>query len=213
MEVSGALLGDPVRIRFTTEERQSIMRVLVSPASTHGGTAEIGRVIASTLRRYGLDVDVAQPEHLHDLGHYDGFVLGSALYRGKWKAEALELIEDHAEVICSLPCWLFSSGPITDDEPIEPLGPDEEDRLRRLTNARDHRLFGGRLDVDRLSAPERWLARWVKVRSGDARPWKEIERWAIAIAAELTAGHPLSDSVPPGSDRPEPTTNDEPTTA
>lgn len=189
------------------------MRVLVSPASTHGATAEIGRAIAATLRRYGLDVDVAQPEHLHDLRPYSGFVLGSALYRGRWKAEALELLESHAELIGSKPCWLFSSGPIADDEPIEPLAPEEEERLMALTRAREHRLFGGRLDVDRLSAPERWVARWVKVASGDARPWKEIERWAISIAAELTAGHPLSPPPVVDLDRVEVESNDEPTTA
>ena len=164
------------------------MRVLVSPASTHGGTAEIGRFIASTLRRYGLTVDVAQPEHLFDLDGYNGFVLGSALYLGRWKPEATELIERHAEVIAALPCWLFSSGPIGPGAPETPLDEAEIDRLEDLTNARDHRIFGGRLVIDQLTAPERWIARWVRVPEGDARPWDEIEEWATEIAAAMTKG-------------------------
>lgn len=161
------------------------MRVLICPASTHGATAEIGRRIADVLRRFGLDVDVAQPEHIRDLHRYDGFVLGSAIYGGRWKQEALTLIEEHAEVIAALPTWLFSSGPIMEDEPAQPLRPDEESKLMELTGAREHRLFGGRLDIDGLSFTERWLARWVKAKSGDARPWAEIEEWAIHIAALL----------------------------
>ena len=161
------------------------MRVLVSPASTHGSTAEIGRAIAETLRRYGITVDVAQPEHIFDLRPYDGFVLGSAIYRGRWKTDAVDLITEHAEVIGAIPCWLFSSGPIADDAPTEPIDPDHLDTLISLTNAREHRLFGGRLDVESLSFSERWLARWVRVPSGDARSWREIDAWATTIAAEL----------------------------
>lgn len=161
------------------------MRVLICPASTHGATAEIGRKLADVLRRFGLDVDVAQPEHIRDLHRYDGFVLGSAIYRGTWKSEALALIDEHAEVIAASPTWLFSSGPITEDEPFQPLRPDEESKLMAATGAREHRLFGGRLEIDELSFTERWLARWVKARSGDARPWAEIEEWAIHIAADL----------------------------
>lgn len=164
------------------------MRVLVSPASTHGATAEIGRAIAATLRRFGLDVDVAQPEHLYDLRPYSGFVLGSALYRGGWKDEAQHFIEEHAEVISALPCWLFSSGPVADGQPDTPLDPEEEERLTALTGAREHRVFGGRIDLDRLSEAERSVARWASISDADARSWDEIEAWATHIAAELVSG-------------------------
>ena len=164
------------------------MRVLVSPASTHGGTAEIGRRIADVLRHHGLDVDVAQPEHLTDLDHYAGFVLGSAIYRGRWKQEAMDMLRDHSEVINSRPCWLFSSGPIAENMPSETLRPGEEAKLLAASGAIEHRLFGGRLDLERLTQPERWLARWARVRSGDSRPWDDIDRWATRVAAELIAG-------------------------
>lgn len=164
------------------------MRVLVSAASTHGGTAEIGRRIATTLRRFGLDVDVAQPEHITNLHRYDGFVLGSAIYRGRWQNEATDLLEQHREMVSSRPCWLFSSGPIDEGVPAQPLRSGAVEELLAVTGAREHRLFGGRIDLDRLSAPERWLARWVRVRSGDARPWPEIDVWATEIAADLISG-------------------------
>ena len=164
------------------------MRVLVSAASTHGATAEIGRRMAETLRRHGIDVDVAQPDHITDLHRYDGFVLGSAIYRGRWKPAATALLREHGEVIRSRPCWLFSSGPVDEGMPSEPLRSDEEATLMSLSGARQHHLFGGRLDVDALSTKERWIARWVKARSGDARSWSDIDQWTMRIAAELIAG-------------------------
>jgi len=164
------------------------MRVLVSAASTHGATAEIGRQMAETLRRYGIDVDVAQPDLITDLHRYDGFVIGSAIYRGRWKPEATTLLREHSEVIRSRPSWLFSSGPVEEGMPAQPMRPDEEATLLSISGARQHHLFGGRLDIPGLSPPERWLARWVKARSGDARSWIDIDRWTERIAAELLAG-------------------------
>lgn len=173
------------------------MRVLVSAASTHGATAEIGRGMAETLRRCGIDVDVAQPDHITDLHRYDGFVLGSAIYRGRWKPEAVTLLRNHSEVIRSRPCWLFSSGPVKEGMPSEPLRSDEVASLMALSRARQHHLFGGRIDVARLSTPERWLARWARVRSSDARSWADIERWTTRVAAELIAGSLDSDEEQP----------------
>lgn len=163
-------------------------RMLVIPASTHGATAEIGRSIATTLRRHGLDVDVAQPEHITDLHRYDAFVIGSAVYRGRWKSEARAFIEHHREAIRGKPCWLFSSGPVGDGLPQEPLDADEVPYLMATTGAKEHHMFGGRLDIDRLSFTERWLARWVGARNSDTREWPEIDEWAIEIAAIVIAG-------------------------
>ena len=163
-------------------------RVLVSAASTHGSTAQIGRSIAATFRRYGIDVDVAQPEQITDLHRYDGFVIGSAVYRGRWKPEACDLLEEHQETIRSRPCWLFSSGPIGEGLPSEPLDPDEIPALMALTGATEHRLFGGRLEVDDLSFTERVLARFIGARDSDVREWHDIDRWATEIAAKLIAG-------------------------
>lgn len=184
------------------------MRVLVSPASTHGATAEIGQRIARVLGHHGIDVEVAQPGDVTDLTSYDGLVLGSAIYRGRWKPEALDLIERHSKSIACKPSWLFSSGPVGSDAPTEPLRPDEAARLTSLTGAKEHQLFGGMLDVDRLSFGERWLARWVKVKSGDARPWLEIDCWATRVAAELIAGPNGIPPINPIDDRSSGKTND-----
>lgn len=161
------------------------MRVLIVPASRHGGTAEIGRAMASGLRSRGFDVDVSQPEHLHDLSYYGAAIIGSGLYLGDWLGTARAFVDDHAETLRRIPCWLFSSGPLGAAAPEEPVSDDIIQRLIDQTGAREHRLFGGRLELDRLSRTERYLARWVGAKDGDHRSFDEVATWVDAIADAL----------------------------
>lgn len=161
------------------------MRVLIVPASRHGGTAEIGRAMASTLRARGLDVDVSQPEHMFDLRPYGGIILGSGLYLGDWLGPARAFVDEYGETIRQLPCWLFSSGPLGDAAPEEPINEDLVAYLLDQTGAREHRLFGGRLELDRLSRTERYIARWAGAVDGDYRSFDEVEAWTGAIADVL----------------------------
>jgi len=161
------------------------VRVLIIPASRHGGTAEIGRAMATVLRGQGLDVDVSQPEHLFDLSPYGAAIIGSGLYLGDWLGPAKAFVDDHAEALRRIPCWLFSSGPLGDAAPEEPIGDEIVERLIEQTAASEHRLFGGRLELDRLSRTERYIARWVGVGDGDHRAFDEIEAWTTSIADAL----------------------------
>ena len=56
------------------------MRVLVTVASRHGATWEIGEVIAEVLADRGLDVETRAPEDVSTLDGVDAVVLGSAVY-------------------------------------------------------------------------------------------------------------------------------------
>ena len=164
------------------------MRVLIVPASRHGGTAEMGRVMAATLRSRGLDVDVSQPEHMFDLSPYGAAIIGSGLYLGDWLGPARAFVDDHRDALRGLPCWLFSSGPLGDAAPEEPINEDLVDYFLDWTGAQEHRLFGGRLELDRLSRTERYIARWVGAVDGDYRSMDEVEAWAASIADSLLAG-------------------------
>lgn len=161
------------------------MRVLVVPASRHGGTAEIGRAIAATLRAEGFDVDVSQPDQMFNLSPYGANVIGSSLYYGDWLEAALTFVEDNADAIRSKPTWLFSSGPFGPATPSEPVRAEVVDRIMTLTGALEHRLFGGRLELARLPTRERFMARWVGATDNDLRDWDEIERWTLEICDAL----------------------------
>lgn len=163
------------------------MRVLVSPASKHGGTAQIGRELARVLRNEGVDVDVTQPEDIIDLSPYAGYIVGSALYMGAWLPAARQFVDEFQDGLQRRPTWLFSSGPLGPAKPAEPVDPDLVEWLVSTSGAIEHRLFGGRLELDRLSRPERFVARWVGAEDGDHREWDQIEAWGHEIAQAVKA--------------------------
>ena len=55
------------------------------------------------------------------------------------------------------------------------------------SGAREHRIFGGRLDKRQLGFGEKVLVQMVGATDGDYRPWDEIEAWAREIATTLKA--------------------------
>ena len=144
------------------------MTVLVAFSSRHGATGAIARAIADELIEHQvgaelaeLDREVAEAEHVRDLGRYDAVVLGSAIYMGRWMKPAADFAHARAGELADCPVWLFSSGPIGD--PPKPSTPDTTaiDAIVQATGARDHRLFSGRLDKSALSLKERAAVRLV----------------------------------------------------
>ena len=73
------------------------MRVLVTAASRHGATHEIASAIADGLARRGVEAEARPTEELASLDGYDAFVIGSAVYIGRWLDTAQSLVEDHAD--------------------------------------------------------------------------------------------------------------------
>jgi menaquinone-dependent protoporphyrinogen oxidase len=160
------------------------MKALITTASKHGSTAEIGDSIGEILIDHGIESDVLEPEAVSSLQGYDVAVLGSAVYAGHWMKSMRELAERLAEELVVRPVWLFSSGPIGD-----PPKPDEDPvdvaAVMETTGARGHAVFPGKIDRSRLGFGERAIVSALKVPEGDFRDWEEIRRWATGIAQEL----------------------------
>ncbi|MGD2101629.1 MAG: flavodoxin domain-containing protein [Acidimicrobiia bacterium] len=159
-------------------------RVLVSAASKHGATREIAETIAEVLRDRGFTADVSDPSSQPDVGAYDAFVLGSAVYAGHWLKPAKELVEHHEDELAARPVWLFSSGPIGD-----PPKPDEDpvdvtDLIERC-HAEGHHVFAGNLDRSTLGFGERAIVSALRAPEGDFRDWDAIRAWAGDIAVSL----------------------------
>jgi hypothetical protein len=113
---------------------------------------------------------------------------GSAVYAGHCLADARELVEREAEPLDERPVWLFSSGPL--GEPLGPEGdPVDVAAIVEWTGARDHQVFGGRIDRGALGFGERAVGAALCVPDGDFRPWSEIRAWATEIADAVMAGH------------------------
>jgi menaquinone-dependent protoporphyrinogen oxidase len=166
-----------------------MMRVLVTAATKYGATAEIAAAIAEVLDEHGLEATVLPPDQVEEVDGYDAVVLGSAVYAGHWLKPARELVERHAGALASRPVWLFSSGPVGDPPKPEEDPVDVADLLA-ATDAREHRIFAGKLVRKQLSFPERAIVSALRVPEGDFRDWTEIRRWAAGIADAMGAGSP-----------------------
>lgn len=160
------------------------MRVLVTAASKHGATSEIATTIAEELTAAGIEATVALPESVGSVEDYDGVVLGSGIYAGHWLEPAKDFVDRHATALASRPVWLFSSGPV--GEPLKPVGePADAAPIVTRLGARDHRVFGGRLDRTKLRLSERAIVALVRAPDGDYRPWDEVRAWSAEIAHAL----------------------------
>ena len=164
------------------------MRILVSAASKHGATAELAEAIAAELRVRGIETDLVEPNDVGDIGAYDGFVLGSAVYAGHWLAQAKDLAHRVARQGSGHPVWMFSSGPLGAVPAPDPSEAVDVTHLLEATSARRHELFTGKLDKHALGFAERAIVAAVHAPEGDFRDFHAARAFARAIARELSTG-------------------------
>lgn len=162
------------------------MRVLVSVSSRHGGTREMGQVVAAVLRDTGHEVDEIGPDEVEDVTGYEAVVLGSAVYVGRLALGLRDLVDRRAGQLRDRPVWLFWSGPVG-DPPAPPAVPDDVTEIAAAVGARGVRMFAGRLERAELNISERALVALVHAEPGDYRDLEEVRDWARTVDDELRA--------------------------
>ena len=164
-------------------------KVLVTYASKYGATAEIAAKIGAVLRQAGLEAEVLSVEGVGDLAPYGAIVLGSAVYMGQWRKEAVAFLEANEPALAARPLWLFSSGPTGEGDPVKLLQgwrlPTAQQPLADRLKPRDIAVFHGALDTKKLSLAEKLVIKGVKAPVGDYRQCEAITAWAAGIAEAL----------------------------
>jgi menaquinone-dependent protoporphyrinogen oxidase len=167
-------------------------QVLVAYATKYGATAEIAEKIGEVLQQAGLAADVLPVGRVGNLSAYKAVVLGSAVYIGQWRKEAVKFFKANETVLAGKLVWLFSSGPTGEGDPMElTQGWRLPGKLQPITDRigpRDVAVFGGAVDAGKLNSIEKWMLKNVKAPAGDFRDWEAITAWATAIAEELKQG-------------------------
>jgi menaquinone-dependent protoporphyrinogen oxidase len=161
------------------------MTVLVAYASKHGSTQGIAERITGKLRQMGKQAEALPVDAVKDTGSYEALVVGSAIYYGSWLKEATEFVHRNETMLAGRPVWMFSVGPLGVDFMDDEQQPKEKAEFQETIKPRDHRVFFGALDHNRLSFTERMMAKAVRAPEGDYRNWEAIDAWAESIARDL----------------------------
>ena len=162
------------------------MKLLIAVSSKHGSTREIAGSIGETVAEAGIEVDVVDAGDVESVAPYDAVIVGSAVHMGRWMGPARDLVNGSAEALRTRPVWLFSSGPLGRDI-VDPADAAQGMNLLELVGGREHRVFAGKADKQRLGFVERRILSMVKNPYGDHRDWAAIREWAASIATELAA--------------------------
>ena len=164
-------------------------RVLVAYATKYGATAEIAEKIGQAILQAGLQTDVLPMDSVNDLAPYKAVVLGSAVYVGQWRKEAVAFLEANEKAMSKMPVWFFSSGPTGEGDPVQLMQgwrfPEAQQPIANRIQPRDTAFFHGVLDLTKLSLAEKLLIKGHKAPVGDFRDWDAITSWAAAIADAL----------------------------
>jgi len=165
------------------------MQVLVAYATKYGATAEIAEKVGQVLREAGFRADVLPADRVGDLTPFKAVVLGSAVYMGQWRKEAVKFLEANEKKLAERPVWLFSSGPTGEGDAVQLMKgwrfPEAQQPIADRIRPRDIALFHGVLDTKKLGLAEKLIVKGVKAPVGDFRDWEAITSWATAIADAL----------------------------
>ncbi len=164
-------------------------QVLVTYATKNGSTAEIAEKIGQVLSQAGLHTDVLPADRVSNLSSYKAVILGSAVYMGGWRKEAVKFLKTNEKVLAEQMVWLFSSGPTGKGDPAELTKgwrfPKGLQPIADHIQPRDIAVFHGAIHKQKLNFIEKWMINNVKAPLGDFRDWDAITSWATAIADVL----------------------------
>jgi menaquinone-dependent protoporphyrinogen oxidase len=166
-------------------------RVLVGYATAAGSTAGIAERIADTLRAQGCEVLCRPVGPDLDPSAFDAVVVGSAVHDMAWLRPALDFLA-RLPATYAPRVWCFSVGGMTPAGPVTRRMTTLE--VRRVEEgfpagfrAREHRFFGGVVQMTGLPLWGRLFWRLIGGRPGDHRDWPAVESWTRQIAAALPA--------------------------
>ncbi len=163
--------------------------VLVAYGTKYGATKEIAEKIGEVLKQAGLAAEVAPASRSGNLATYGAVVLGSAVYIGQWRKEAVKFIQANEQALVTMPVWLFSSGPTGEGDPVVLLQnwrlPGKVKPIADRIAPRDIAVFHGSADPAKMNSLDKWMLKRVKAPVGDFRDWEAIGAWAASIAAWL----------------------------
>jgi len=157
-------------------------RVLVAYATKRGSTAEIAEKIGEVLKKRQMQVDVLPARKVADLSPYKTAILGTAVYIGLWRREAVKFLKTFADELVKMPLRIFLSGPTGAGDPLELPGnwrfPESLRPVIEQVKPVEITSFGGRIESGKMNPFEKMIIKKVGAEIGDFRNWESIASWA-----------------------------------
>lgn len=158
-------------------------KIMVAYASKYGSTGGVADAIAKELSAKGASADVGLVKNASNTDSYQGVVIGSAIYRGKWMSEAVDFVKRNRNILRQMPVSYFLVC-------MSLVKPTEKDRAQVLAYM-DSVLevvpeikplvigtFAGALHYDNLSWITKKFMKSKGTPEGDFRNWDVIRDWA-----------------------------------
>lgn len=174
------------------------MTVLVGYANARWSAKGIAQEIGAELMKSGVHASVRLLTDVGDLRYYDAVVVGSAVYGGKWHADATVFLARHQVELAERALWLFSVSAVGSRNSL--FGP-RLSRLIRYTRKptplvidarhwprfRGHRDFAGAVERGQWGRAGDLLLKVCGGVVGDHRDWADVDEWARSIAGQVLA--------------------------
>lgn len=158
-------------------------KVLVTYASKYGSTGGVANAIGKELCSKDVAADVVLIKNVGNVGSYQGVVIGSAIYMGKWMPEAADFVKKNRDILRLVPVAYFLVC-MTLSQPTEKNRAEVlsymDFILKAVPEIRPVGIgtFAGALDYNNLSWLNKKILKSKGTPEGDFRNWNAIRTWA-----------------------------------
>ena len=158
-------------------------KVLVTYASKYGSTGGVANAIGKELCSKDVAADVVLIKNAGNVGSYQGVVIGSAIYMGKWMSEAEDFVKKNRDILRLVPVAYFLVC-MTLSHPTEKNRAEVlsymDPILKAVPEIRPVGIgtFAGALDYNNLSWFTKKIMKSKGSPEGDFRDWNAIRAWA-----------------------------------
>jgi menaquinone-dependent protoporphyrinogen oxidase len=164
-------------------EKNMEKSVLIAYASKYGSTGGVADAIGKELCSKEVATDVMLIKDAGRVGSYQGVVIGSPIYMGKWMPEALDFVKKNRDILRQLPVAYFLVC-ITLSHPTEKNRAEVLSYMDPILKAVPEikpvgiGTFAGALDYSNLSWLNKKILKSKGAPEGDFRDWNAIRTWA-----------------------------------
>jgi len=205
MLIGGAVLGSELffpqnvqaaKVEFPESscglEKKTNKKVLVAYASKYGSTGGVADAIGKELCGKDVAADVVLIKHANNISSYQGVIIGSAIYMGKWMSEAVDFVKKNKDTLCKVPVAYFLVC-MTLSQPTEKNRAKVLSYMDPILKAVPEikpvgiGTFAGAMDYNNLSWINKKILKSKGTPEGDFRDWTAIRTWAEGLCSPLLA--------------------------